>query len=68
MIFVLFLKKNQHYYKDGKIFGWNAFLQFYDISIDEQIKTLKLGDGEYGGDIKLANKKTLLLSRKNSNY
>ena len=52
-----------YYYKDGKIFGWNAFLQFYDISIDEQIKTLKLGDGEYGGDIKLANKKTLLLSR-----
>ena len=52
-----------YYYKDGKIFGWNAFLQFYDISIDEQIKTLKLGDGEYGGDIKFANKKTLLLSR-----
>ena len=54
-----------YYYKEGKIYGYNAFLLFYDIKYYTKDKTLKLGDGEYGGRIQLANKNTLLLERNN---
>lgn len=52
-----------YYYKDGKIYGYNAFLLFYDIEYYEKIKTLKLGDGEEGKIIKSINKDTLILDR-----
>ena len=54
-----------YYYKEGKIFGYNAFLLFYDIEYFCDLKTLKLGDGERGNTIKLVNKYTLLLDRNN---
>ena len=52
-----------YYYKFGKLFGYNAFLLFYDIIYYEKNKTLKLGDGLRGKLIKLVNKNTLILDR-----
>jgi len=52
-----------YYYKNGKLFGFNAFLLFYDIKYYEKNKTLKLGDGQSGKLIKLVNKNTLILDR-----
>ena len=52
-------------YKEGKLYGNNAFLIFYDIEKYSKIKTLKLGDLEAGGSIKLVNQKTLLVDRYN---
>ena len=52
-----------YYYKEGKIYGFNAFLLFYDIKYYTKDKTLKLGDGQTGGKIRLANKNILLLER-----
>ena len=52
-----------YYYKAGEIYGYYAFLLFYDIKYYTKNKTLKLGDGEEGGKIQLVNKNTLLLDR-----
>ena len=52
-----------YYYKEGKIYGWNAFLLFFDIYYYQDNKTLKLGDGEKGGCIEIFDKNTLLLDR-----
>ena len=46
-----------------KIFGYNAFLMFYDIKKNKEIQTLKLGDGEDGRRVFLANKDNLILER-----
>ncbi len=44
------------YLKDGKIYGLNAFLIFYDMEKFKEIKTLQLGDGAYGsGEVCLLN-------------
>ena len=52
-----------YYYKEGKLYGYNAFLLFYDTQYYCIDKTLKLGDGEDGNLLKLVNKNTLLLDR-----
>ena len=52
-----------YYYNKGKIYGYNAFLLFYDIKYYTKDKTLKLGDGEKGEEIQLVNKNTLLIDR-----
>ena len=52
-----------YYYKDGKLFGFNAFLLFYDIIYYKKNKTLKLGDRAWGKHIKLVNENTLILER-----
>jgi len=52
-----------YYYKDGKLYGYNAFLLFYDKLYYEKIKTLKLGDGQEGNFIKLIDENTLVLDR-----
>ena len=52
-----------YYYKEGKFFGYNAFLLFYDIKYYMKKKTLKLGNWEYGKLIKLINENTLILHR-----
>ena len=33
-------------YEDGKIYGWNDFLYFYDRIYNNKIDTIKIGDGE----------------------
>jgi hypothetical protein len=52
-----------YYTKDGKIFGYNAFIMFYDINKNKEIKTLKLGDGDDGSKLFLANKNNLIVDR-----
>ena len=52
-----------YYYKDEKLFGYNAFLLFYDIKYYYKKKTLKLGDGQRGKLIQLVNENTLILDR-----
>jgi len=52
-----------YYHKEGKLFGYNAFLLFYDIKYYIKNKTLKLGDWEYGNLIKLVNENTLIVPR-----
>ena len=54
-----------YYTREGKIYGNNAFLDFYDITRGQLIKTLKLGDGDSGSHIFLANKNNLILDRNN---
>ena len=63
-----FIKNDEiaiYYNREGKLFGQNAFLDFYDYNNDKIINTLKLGDGAHscGYSIKLLNKNTLLLDR-----
>ena len=54
-----------YYTKEGKIYGYNAFLLFYDIKKNKEIKTLKLGDGDNGSTIFLANNNDLIVERNN---
>jgi hypothetical protein len=50
-------------YKDGKLFGSNAFLYFYNIKDTKLIKNLKLGGYDSGSKIFLANKNNLIVER-----
>ena len=50
-------------YKDGKLFGSNAFLYFYNIKDTKLIKNLKLGGYDCGSKIFLANKNNLIVER-----
>ena len=62
-----------YYYKDGRIYGYNSFLLFYDINNCKEIKTLKLGNYEWSDTLLLIkdvlivelNKKIALLDIKN---
>ena len=62
-----------YYYKDGRVYGQNGFLLFYDMNNCKEIKTLKLGNYEWGDDLYLVkdhlivdiNKKILLIDIKN---
>ena len=49
-----------YYSKDGKLFGQNAFLLFYDITNYKDIKTLKLGNYEYGNEMFFLNDKLII--------
>ena len=44
-----------YYSKDGKLFGENGFILFYDIKNLKEIKTLKLGNYERGNEMILIN-------------
>ena len=52
-----------YYHKDGKLFGYNAFLLFYSLILYDKNANLKLGDRESGNIIRLVNKDTLVLER-----
>ena len=54
-----------YYFKEGKLYGYNAFLLFYDTKYYCIHKTLKLGDGLHGSLLKLVDKNILLLDRNN---
>ena len=43
------------YINDGKIYGLNSFLMFYDLIKFKEIKTLKLGDGYGSKDVCFLN-------------
>jgi len=50
------------YILDGKIYGLNSFLIFYDIEKFKEIKTLKLGDGYGSKDICFINENYIVAS------
>ena len=50
-----------YYSKVGKIYGWNAFIKFYDIIKDIKIQTLKLGDYDNGSKMILFDKNNLIV-------
>lgn len=50
-----------YYCKAGKIYGWNAFITFYDIIKDLKIKTLKLGGYDNGSEIILFDENNLIV-------
>ena len=49
-----------YYSKDGKLYGQNAFLLFYDIKNCKDIKIIKLGNYEYGNVMLLLNDKLII--------
>jgi len=49
--------------KKGKIYGENAFLLFFNIK-NEELKKLKLGDHDDGGQMLLFDKNNLIVERK----
>ena len=54
-----------YFYKYGMIYGENAYLQFYNIKSDYNIKILKLGNFERGSEMIYMNENNLVVELNN---
>ena len=55
-----------YYVKDGKIYGKNAFIKFYDIENNKDIKIIKIGNYLSGKKMLLFNDNNLIVENNNN--